>query len=126
MRARSVCYDWKAGRQYMRAGVGKFKTMPLPQDNLTTDSTLGSDCHFLLRRQFVGSGKRIPVGTRIKLSELGAIRCPRLSGKLGIVVGWSPYRSSLSVLFDGNKTPTALHPDYLEPEHSQGTKRMPD
>jgi hypothetical protein len=36
----------------------------------------------------------------IKLSELGAIRCPRLSGKLGIVVGWSPYRSSLSVLFD--------------------------
>src|SRR4051812_35638626 len=93
--------------------------MRLPRDNLTTNSTLVCDCDFYCGGNLSDQENRIPIGTRIKLSELGAIRCPRLSGKLGIVVGWSPYRSSLRVLFDGNKTPTALHPDYLEPEHSR-------
>jgi hypothetical protein len=63
---------------------------------------------------------RILVGTRIKMSELGAVRCPRLAEKVGTVVGGSSrYNSSITVLFDGNKTPTSLHRDYISPTSKQ-------
>ena len=58
---------------------------------------------------------RIAIGTRFRMSELGAVRCPRLAGKVGTVVGMSRYNTGLTVLFDGNKSSTCLHRDYILP-----------
>ena len=55
----------------------------------------------------------LSVGTRVKMSELGAARCPGLAGRTGTIVGPTRYYSSLTVQLDGNKTPTSLHQDYL-------------
>jgi len=84
-------------------------------------------CDLLPREVFIGNQfskaeltmhretERIAVGTRFQMSELGAVRCPRLANKVGTVVGSSRYNSGLTVLFDGNKTPTCLHRDYISP-----------
>jgi len=53
-------------------------------------------------------------GDRVKLSALGEIRCPRLAGKTGTVVGRSIYVNSVAVLLDGNKSPRTIHGAYLE------------
>lgn len=54
------------------------------------------------------------LGVRVRLSALGAIRCPRLAGKTGTVVGRSVYVNSVAVLLDGNKSPRTIHRTYLE------------
>ena len=54
------------------------------------------------------------LGDRVRLSALGATRCPRLAGKTGTVVGRSIYVSSVAVLLDGNKSPRTIHGAYLE------------
>jgi hypothetical protein len=56
----------------------------------------------------------ISVGSRVKLSVLGAARCPRIAEKQGVVVGVGRYSKSLRVLLDGSKLPVSLHRDYLE------------
>jgi hypothetical protein len=53
------------------------------------------------------------VGARFKMSELGAIRCPKLADKFGTIVGTSRRNTAIAVLFDGNKTATYLHKDYI-------------
>ena len=57
----------------------------------------------------------ITVGARVKMSPLGAARCPRLAGKEGVVVGGGQYPSTVRIIFDGSKTPKSLHRDYVEP-----------
>lgn len=57
------------------------------------------------------------IGSRFRISALGAARCPRLANKLGTIVGKSNYPSSVSVLFDGNKSTSKLHRDYIERIH---------
>ena len=57
----------------------------------------------------------IRIGARVKMSPLGAARCPRLAGKEGVVVGGGQNPSSVRVIFDGSKTPRSLHRDYVEP-----------
>lgn len=54
------------------------------------------------------------LGDRVRLSALGAIRCPRLAGKTGTIVGRSVYVNSVAVLLDGNKTSRTIHGAYLE------------
>ena len=54
------------------------------------------------------------LGDRVRISALGAIRCPRLAGKTGTVVGRSIYVNSVAVLLDGNKSPRTIHGAYLE------------
>jgi len=55
------------------------------------------------------------LGDRVRLSALGAIRCPRLAGRrTGTVVGRSIYVNSVAVLLDGNKSPGTIHGAYLE------------
>ena len=54
------------------------------------------------------------LGDRVKLSALGEMRCQRLAGKTGTVVGRSVYVNSVAVLFDGNKSPSTIHGAYLE------------
>jgi hypothetical protein len=56
----------------------------------------------------------ITIGSRVRMSSLGAKRCPSLADKLGTVVGGSVYNNSFSIRFDGNKSSTTLHQNYLE------------
>src|SRR6478735_928932 len=56
----------------------------------------------------------ITIGSRVRMSSLGAKRCPSLAGKIGTVVGGSVYNNSFSIRFDGNKSSTTLHHNYLE------------
>jgi hypothetical protein len=56
----------------------------------------------------------IVVGTRFRMSALGAARNPRLADKEGTIVGGSRLNSSVRVLFDGRKSPISLHRDYIE------------
>jgi hypothetical protein len=53
--------------------------------------------------------------TRIRMSALGAVRCPNLAGREGVVVGAGRYRSTVRVMFDGFRSPTSLHRSYIEP-----------
>jgi hypothetical protein len=55
------------------------------------------------------------IGERIKMSPLGAARSPRLARKAGKVFGFTRYQSRVTVIFDGNKSSTAIHIDYIEP-----------
>ena len=56
----------------------------------------------------------IAIGLRVKMSALGAARCPRIADKEGIIVGEGRYSNSLRILFDGSKLPVSLHRDYIE------------
>jgi hypothetical protein len=53
--------------------------------------------------------------TRIRMSALGAARCPNLAGREGVVVGAGRYSSTVRVKFDGFRSATSLHSTYLEP-----------
>ena len=53
-------------------------------------------------------------GKRIKLSELGKQRCPKLKNYNGIVVGKSLHSNAFRVLIDGRKMPITLHESYIE------------
>ncbi|MCP3466578.1 hypothetical protein [Bradyrhizobium sp. CCGUVB23] len=55
------------------------------------------------------------VGTRVKISQLGALQCPDLANKTGTVVEVSLRTTGITVLFDGGARPTCLHQDYLSP-----------
>ena len=56
----------------------------------------------------------LSVGVRVRISALGASRCVRLANKTGTVVGGSVYANSVSVLFDGNRSRTTIHREYVE------------
>jgi len=56
----------------------------------------------------------IAIGLRVRMSALGAARCPRLADKEGIIVGEGRYSNSLRILFDGSKLPVSLHRDDIE------------
>jgi len=61
-----------------------------------------------------------PQLTRVRMSALGAMRCPNLAGREGVVVGAGRYRSTVRVMFDGFKSPTSLHATYVEAVVEQG------
>jgi hypothetical protein len=62
-----------------------------------------------------GDGKTFIEGQRFRLSELGAQRCPKFAVKVGTIVKVRTNSKSLTVKFDGNKQPTTLHRDCIEP-----------
>ena len=53
-------------------------------------------------------------GDRVTLSSLGAVRCPRLAGKIGTIVGRGVYLNSVVVILDGSKSRKTIHSAYLE------------
>jgi hypothetical protein len=61
---------------------------------------------------------KIAVGTRFKISKLGAVRCPSLADKFGIVVGLGRHNTGITVLFDGDRRPTCLHRGYISSTNS--------
>ena len=54
------------------------------------------------------------LGDRVTLSSLGAVRCPRLAGKIGTIVGRGVYLNSVVVILDGSKSRKTIHSAYLE------------
>jgi hypothetical protein len=62
---------------------------------------------------------RIVVGTRFKMIKVGAVRCPNLANKIGIVVGLSRRTTGITVLFDGDRRPTCLHMGYISSASEQ-------
>jgi hypothetical protein len=69
----------------------------------------------------------LSLGDRVRLSALGAARCPRLAGKIGTVVGRSLYVNSFVVILDGTKSRRTIHSAYLEllMEHLDGRVHVP-
>jgi hypothetical protein len=59
--------------------------------------------------------ERLSPRTRIRMSVLGAARCPNLAGREGVVIGTGRYRSTVRVKFDGFRSATSLHNTYIEP-----------
>ena len=59
--------------------------------------------------------ERVAVGVRFKMSRFGAIQCPSLADRVGIVLELSPSNTGVTVLFDGDRRPTCLHRDYISP-----------
>jgi hypothetical protein len=61
-------------------------------------------------------------GDRVKLSELGEARSPRMLSKTGTIQRVTHHKSGsggVAVLFDGMKEPCKLHWSYIEPiDHS--------
>lgn len=58
--------------------------------------------------------RRLPRLTRVRLSALGAVRCPNLVGREGVVIGSGRNPGSVRVLFDGSRTAVSLHSTYVE------------
>jgi hypothetical protein len=59
------------------------------------------------------SSPKFKVGDRVRLSELGKSRSPRVRGQVGkVIVVKSRY--SVEVQFDDNKFPTRIHVSYIE------------
>ena len=56
----------------------------------------------------------LPGRIRIRMSALGAMRCPNLAGREGVIIGTGRYRSTFRVMFDGFKSATSLHSTYIE------------
>ncbi len=56
----------------------------------------------------------LEIGSRVRLTELGRLRCPRFPNQPGIVVGYSRFNSAVQVRFEGRKSSVVLHADYVE------------
>jgi len=54
------------------------------------------------------------IGDRVRMTALGASRCMRLADRMATIVGRSICANSFSVRFDGNKSSSTFHRDYLE------------
>jgi hypothetical protein len=57
----------------------------------------------------------LQVGDRVKMSALGSERSPVLAKKFGTITGVRRDSRTIFVRFDGNRTSTTLHRDYIEP-----------
>jgi hypothetical protein len=68
----------------------------------------------------------LPPRTRVRMTALGAARCPNLAGREGVVVGAGRYHSTVRVLFDGFKSPTSLHRTYIEAVAGKEGSSSPD
>jgi hypothetical protein len=61
------------------------------------------------------AGVEFRVGDRIKISDIGSQRYPRLAHKTSTVTSAPFTGNSITVRFDGNKLKTSLHRAYSEP-----------
>lgn len=67
----------------------------------------------------------LPGRIRVRMSALGARRCPNLAGREGVIVGTGHYRSTFRIMFDGFKSPTSLHSTYVELMDEEGHSPAP-
>lgn len=59
---------------------------------------------------------KFKIGSRIRLSNLGKQRCPRITSETGIVVGKATHLEAVRLKMDGKKQLITLHVTYVEPE----------
>lgn len=59
---------------------------------------------------------KFEIGSRIRLSDLGKRRCPRISSETGVVVGKATHLEAVRLKMDGKKQLITLHASYVEPE----------
>jgi hypothetical protein len=80
---------------------------------------IGEEPELLRRQMVVTTG--FQVGDRVRLSELGKSRAPRVRVQTGSVVKLPTSKSgrAIGVLFDGNKLPTLVHRTYIERESAE-------
>jgi hypothetical protein len=55
-----------------------------------------------------------PVGCRVRMSPFGRKTWPISADKKGKIVGYSRTNFSVHILWDGRKTTTNFHVDYIE------------
>jgi hypothetical protein len=103
--------DWSGATVPLCAPAKRPERCPAPNADLVSTMKLNERQG---RASLIGAAE-LEIGQRIKMSAIGTARSPRLALKLGVVVGLSRYNNSITVLFDGNKTSTCLHRDYIEP-----------
>ena len=60
-------------------------------------------------------GPELKPGVRIKLSELGMMRCPKLQGRTGTILSLTRTANGFRVQFDGAKFAQSLHRTYIVP-----------
>lgn len=65
------------------------------------------------------SSPKFKVGDRVRLSELGRSRSPRVRGQVG-TVAVVKSRYSVEVQFDENASPTRIHVSYIESDRPKG------
>ena len=70
--------------------------------------------------------ERLSPRTRIRMSVLGAARCPNLAGWEGVVIGTGRYRSTVRVKFDVFSSASSLHRSYIQPLAGEESSSGPD
>lgn len=67
------------------------------------------------------------IGARVRLSQLGSTRCPKMKVHTGVVVAL-PFHDSGSatvrVLFDGGREPRTVHRSYVERDEDDMIRRL--
>jgi hypothetical protein len=72
-----------------------------------------------------GGEQIFSLGTRCRLSVLGAQRFPRGVNNYCTVVGKGKTKNQIRVKFDGEKTPQTLHRSYLEMVPHPASRKPP-
>ncbi|MGW1420353.1 hypothetical protein ACWAT4_09585 [Bradyrhizobium manausense] len=57
----------------------------------------------------------VTAGIRFKINELGALQCPPLANKTGVVIEVSTRSTGVTVLLDGATRPTCIFQGYICP-----------
>lgn len=71
------------------------------------------DYDAVLKRIQADMQRRFPIGCRVKMTREAAEQWPKYAGVLGTVVRHAHSGVSPSVQWDGRKTDSSYHPDFL-------------
>ena len=71
------------------------------------------DHEAVLKRIQTKLRRRLPIGCRVRMTAEAAKQWPKYAGVMGTVVRHRYSGVSPSVLWDGRKTDTGYHPDFL-------------
>ena len=112
------------GKRKPETCLATLQSMRVPTSKILCATTFGNatktadaNMNFVFQFQFqpgIFMKQELSIGDRVRISVLGASRYPRLASKSGTIVGGSVYASSVSVRFDGNKSASTFHRDYVE------------
>jgi hypothetical protein len=75
----------------------------------------------------MGSDDQFMIGARVRLSQLGFARSPKMKVHTGVVVAL-PFRdsgsSTVRILFDGAREPRTVHRSYVELDEDDMIRRL--
>jgi len=99
---------------YDLAPDSRLGSQPDPTHPLTDNAGDVTSITIMRHAADLRYGMPFQPGDRVRLSELGRERSPRIPRTVGIVVSRAKGGRVYFVLMDGAKTPTRLHETYLE------------